>query len=387
MGLFNFFKKKPKKKKEEPPKIITAPAKLEDRASRESFVSECCKNIQETEQQNQEARSEYQLVTSYLVDIQKIDEMTAEERSPIEEAAEKIISLNQEKDQYRKQEPKITEAQKMFLRQHEDVVPEEIVKLKKEEEYQQLVQSDMRHLEGEKASLAMEKEEILSKNRFLRNLSVVLCVLVLVLICALLLLSNQTKANLQVPFLLTVIMGLCGALYIMVATRKNLYKLKVTELKTNKAIMLLNKVKIKYVNCTSTIEYIYEKYHVDSAMQFTFMWEEYVRIREEEAKLRKNADMLDFYQKTILTELRKKGLEDPKIWVYQPMALLDSKEMVEVRHRLNVRRQKLRERIDFNYTQGEANKEVLRKFVKEHPEYAQETQYILDRFRVTLENL
>ena len=149
----------------------------------------------------------------------------------------------------------------------------------------------------------------------------------------------------------------------------------------------LNSIKIKYVNCTSTIDYIYEKYHVENAMQFVFMWEEYIRIREEEAMLRKNADMLDFYQKTIVTELRKKGLEDPKIWVYQPMALLDNKEMTEVRHRLNVRRQKLRERIEFNYTQGETNKEVLRNFMKDHPEYAQETKRIADKFRINLESV
>lgn len=386
MGLFQFFKRKPKKK-EEPPKMVTAPAKLEDETSRERFVTECCKIIQETEYQNQEARGEYQLVTSYLMDIQRIDEMTAAERAPLEEAANKIVSLNQEKEQYHRQEPKITEAQKVFLRQHEEEVPGEIAKLKKEEEYQQLVQSDMRHLEGEKAALMMEKEELLARNDFLKKLSIVLCVLVLVLICALLGISNQFKADMQIPFLLTVIMGICGALYIMITTRKNLYQFKVAELKMNRAITLLNKVKIKYVNCTSTIDYIYEKYHVENARQFIFMWEEYIRIREEEAMLRKNADMLDMYQKTIVAELRKKGLEDPKIWVYQPMALLDNKEMTEVRHRLNVRRQKLRERIEFNYTQGETNKEVLRKFMKDHPEYAQETKRIADKFRISLESV
>ena len=386
MGLFQFFKRKPKKK-EEPPKMVTAPVKVEDKESREQFVTECCRIIQETEYQTQEARGEYQLVTSYLMDIQRIDEMTAQEKAPLEEAVNKLISLNQEKEQYRKQEPKITEAQKSFLRQHEDEVPGEIAKLKKQEEYQLLVQNDMRHLEGEKAALQMEKEEFLERNNFLKKLSIVLCVLVFVLICVLLGVSSQFKVNMQVPFLLTVIMGICGAFYVMITTRKNLYQFKVAELKMNRAITLLNKIKLKYVNCTSTIDYIYEKYHVENARQFSFMWEEYVRIRQEEAMLRKNADMLDFYQKTIVTELRKKGLEDPKIWVYQPMALLDNKEMTEVRHRLNVRRQKLRERIEFNYMQGETNKEVLRKFMKDHPEYAQETKRTVDKFRITLESV
>ena len=385
MGLFGLFKKKPKKTKETQALQMTTPLKMDDVASREEFVTDCCKTILEVEQQNQEAKSEYQLVTAYLSDIQRIDVMSLQAKSVIEDAAKKVLSLNQERASYEKQEPKITEAQKAFLRQYEEVVPKEIEKLKKEEEYQRLVQTDMKHLEGEKATILMEREELLEKNTFLRKLSVVLCALVLVFICVFLCLQHYRKVDLQIPFLLTVILGLCGAIYIMSATRKTLYQLKVSELKMKKLITLLNKIKLKYINCTSTIEYVYEKYHIESAMQFAFMWQEYVRIKEEEAKFRKNADLISRYQKTIIDELKKQGLEDPNIWAYQPIALIDSKEMVEVRHRLNVRRQKLREKIDFNFNQAVRTKEILLQFMRDYPEYEQEARKIVNRFRIPLD--
>ena len=36
--------------------------------------------------------------------------------------------------------------------------------------------------------------------------------------------------------------------------------------------------------------------------------------------------------------LDRQGVSDSQVWIYQPEAITDSKEMVEVRHRLNTRR-------------------------------------------------
>ena len=47
--------------------------------------------------------------------------------------------------------------------------------------------------------------------------------------------------------------------------------------------------------------------------------------------------------------------------MYQTEALLDEKEMVEVRHHLNTRRQKIRERLEINAGQLDSYKEELEK--------------------------
>ena len=135
---------------------------------------------------------------------------------------------------------------------------------------------------------------------------------------------------------------------ILTISNYNIYKMKVAEIKRNKIIVIENKVKLRYVNCTWGIEYAYEKYHTTSSMQLEMMWKEYVRIREEEERNRKNERQQEVYRSTIIRELRRYGVVDAGIWVLQPQALLDPKEMVEVRHSLNVRRQKLREHIDYN---------------------------------------
>ena len=52
----------------------------------------------------------------------------------------------------------------------------------------------------------------------------------------------------------------------------------------NRAIVLQNKVKIKYVNMENAVEYAREKYHVNSAAEFKEQWEYYLEAVEEREK-------------------------------------------------------------------------------------------------------
>ena len=136
------------------------------------------------------------------------------------------------------------------------------------------------------------------------------------------------------------------------------------------------------MNCTWGIEYAYEKYHTSGSMHLESMWREYLRIRAEEEASRKNERQQEVHRSVIIGQLRRAGVSDTGIWVMQPKALIDKNEMVEVRHSLNVRRQKLREHIDYNMKQKEQNEDAIIRFVKEHPEYAEEVKDLIERYRL-----
>ena len=61
----------------------------------------------------------------------------------------------------------------------------------------------------------------------------------------------------------------------------------------------------------------------------------------------------------------------------QTKALLDDREMVEVRHNLNVRRQKLRNRIEFCSNEMTRIKNEVINLAKTNPEYAEEVLEIV----------
>lgn len=382
MGVISWLKKRKKVQKVSEVRQAGIAGRVTDAEARQAFYQECEELIEEAIFQSEQAKNEYGLVTGYLSDVEKLEQLSGESKEAVETAAQSLIALAGERESIGKQEPKISEAQKRFFAGHEEEMPEKILWLREQEEHQRDIDGKMKFLAGEKAAYQMEQEECQSRNEFLKKLMLGITVGILVFLVLLFWVSLETGKDLRIPFLLTVMAGLAFAMYVVIFTRKNTYNRKVAELKRNKVIQIENKIKLRYVNCTWGIEYAYEKYHTSSSMQLETMWKEYVRIRAEEEKSRKNEHQQEVHRNTILRELRRCGVADPGIWVLQPQALLDEKEMVEVRHSLNTRRQKLREHIDYNVKQKERNEAAILDFVREHPEYVQEVKDLISRYNL-----
>lgn len=385
MGLFSWFKKKKKKNAKQQADAIRQAGlvgNVTDAEARRAFYDECSELIEEAVFQSEQAKNEYGLVTTYLSDVQKIERLSGEGKEEVEAAAKTLIALAKEKEKHGQIEPGISEAQKGFFALHEKEIPKEIEWLKNEEERQRDIERKMKLLAGEKATYQIEQEECLNRNDFLRKLMVGISIGVAGFLVLFFTLSQKTGVDLRIPFLLTVIVALIFAMYVVVSTRNNIYNMKVAEIKRNKIIVIENKIKLRYVNCTWGIEYAYEKYHTTGALQLETMWKEYLRIRAEEERNRVNERQQEMQRSIIIRELHLLGVMDTGIWVLQPQALIDKSEMVEVRHSLNVRRQKLREHIDYNMKQKERNEMAIIQFVREHPEYAGEAKVLIERYHL-----
>lgn len=384
MGLFSWFKKKKKKQSQKTDGIRQAGlvGEVTDRAARQAFYSECSELIDEAIVQSEQAKNEYGLVTTYLSDVQKIETLSGEGKAEIEAAANSLIALEKEKQRRFTKEPSITEAQKAFLATKESEIPKTIEWLRGEEERQREIEGKMKYLAGEKTAYQIEQEECLDRNEFLKKLMIGIAVGVVAFLVIFFYIGETTGKDLRIPFLLMVIAAVLFAMYVVVSTRKNIYNRKVAELRRNQVIAVENRIKLRYVNCTWGIEYAYEKYHTTGAKQLELMWKEYLRIRAEEEANRINERQQEMHRGIIIDHLHRVGVTDTGIWVLQPLALIDKSEMVEVRHSLNVRRQKLREHIDYNTKQKEKNEAAMIRFVQEHPEYAEEVQDLLERYRL-----
>ena len=389
MGFFrNLFQRKKKTEQEnesrQEDRLVLKDGIYSTPEEREGFLKNCCEIINEAKRQRFEAKKEYEVVTSYLADIQKIDLLPLHAKKSIDDMARKLISLNIERQKMQKIPPKITIAQRLALEPYEETILEEIRKMEDSENYLQVINSDIRHLESEKASLDFELQDIMERDDMGKKMLKIASVFIVIFLIFLFVLQEAAKKNVQLPFIFTIAFGIIVIAYFYFSNRKNQYELKVAELKINRAIMLLNKVKIKYVNCTNLLEYMYEKFHVNNAQELHYHWQEYMRIVEEERRFQKTAESIDFYTEEIIRELKKNGVADAAVWGYQVEALVDPKEMVEVRHRLNVRRQKLRQRIDYNNAQEEMARKSLRTFRERHVSYDAETLLVLAKNEVEL---
>lgn len=354
---------------------------------RRSYIKENCEIIAESGRQIEEAKLEYQAVTSYLTDMQKIDQIPKEQREVLEDAARNIINLSKERDKIRSRKYEITDIQYRLFERYEMQIPKELTSLKEAENYQLDIEEDLKRLDNEKKSFLAEEEEIINKQSFLRGIAITTSVIIVILFIVFAALSNSTGSDMTLPFLLTVLMGMATALYIFMEARKNAHDIKMLQVKLNKVITIANKVAIKSVNNRNYLEYTYSKYMVDNYEQFKIRWEQYIKLKDENKRFQNNSDLLEFYNERLIKELERFGIADTEVWIYQPSAILDSKEMVEVRHRLNVRRQKLRENIETYQKKREEAAKAISSIIKANPEIKDEANRILKQYNIRQDSL
>lgn len=356
--------------------------RLSSNAERKTFIKDNGEIIAESFRQIEEAKVEYEAVTSYLTDMQKIDGIQGQERGIIEDAARNIINLNKERDSLRNRKYDITDVQYRVFERYEMQLPKELSSLREAESYQKDIDGDIARLEKEKQSLLDEEEDIISKQAFLKGIAKTTFVVVVVLFAIFAFLSGTTGSNMTLPFLLTVLMGMISSIYIFMEARKNTHDIKVVQLKLSKVVMLSNKVAIKAVNNRNYLDYCYNKYMVDDYNQLKKCWEQYVKLKEENIRFKSNSQLLEYYNNILVKELKRHRVADSEIWIYQPSAILDNKEMVEVRHRLNVRRQKIRERIQANKNQQDEAIKTLVDLMNAYPDCEAEVMNVLNKYKL-----
>lgn len=351
---------------------------------RTNFIKENCEQIVDTTRQLDEMKVEYQAVTSYLSDMQRIEILPHEEREELNAVARKIITLTREKANIKNSTRTITDVQFKNIEKYEDEMPSVLKKMMRNETYSSTIKKDMHYLEGEKGSLSYQKEETLDNQIYLKKIAITTCVMVTILFLVFAYIQNIYEADIQIPFLLTIVMALISAIYIFTKAGSNRNNMKLIDKKLNKAITLLNKVKIKYINNTSELEYSYQKFMVNSYAELNYLWNQYIKAKEEEKHYLKNTQELDYYNDKLVKFLKKYDIADPDIWIYQTIAIIDNKEMSEVRHRLNVRREKLRERIDYNNKLKERCIKDLSKLLEQKPESREEVLKCLRKYNIEL---
>lgn len=321
---------------------------------------------------------EYGQVTSYLKDIQLIDQAPDEEKTELYSAARRIVELTEERQKLQKKKYKMTDGQRRALENYEGTVQGDIKKLAEYEDYQVKIKNDLRQLGSEKNLLFADKRDIIRGQRTLKVIGKCLTAILIAIGAMLAALAFLFKVDIVVPFVATVAFGFVIAAIILNESRKNRIDMAITEKKCNRAIFLSNRVKIKYVNNVRTLDYLCHKYQIRNATELDFVYGQYLKAKREWARQRESTIQINENNKILMNELQRLGVKDRDIWFAQARALVEPKEMVEVRHDLNVRRQKLRDQLDYNTGIMEECLEEMEKIRDKKPEYAQEVERILE---------
>ena len=353
----------------------------DNQEQREDYVKNCLEKMADATKELENLTYEYEMVTSYLKDMEEIEALPPEESEQLKECARRVAELQDSKAEFMERPRRISDEQYQMMERMADEVKDGYEKLTEAEEYQNLVRQDLGRLDGERHAYTYRRNEVMSLIADTRGMAVI--TVVALGLCVLLLLGLQFFLDMdtRVGYLLTAAAAATAITVIYIKHLDARQELRRVENGINKIILLQNKVKIRYVNNTNLLEYLQLKYGVSSARELMELWDNYREEKAERESLRKAERELDYSERELLQMLKCYQIKDPAIWLHQTEAILDRKEMVEIRHNLIVRRQSLRRRMDYNkeVVAGGSQKEI-KELVEKYPQYAKEIMQAVEEY-------
>lgn len=354
--------------------------KMKDGFERQKFIRSCVEQMRSASDELDRVSEEYNTVTAYLKDIEEIESLPSTEAQYVKESAKKIQLYEKATKEYREKKGRLSESQFLHMEKYEHIMPKPYKDIKAAEDYHSLIKGDLSKLEGEKHAYQYRRAELHRDIANIKGMVMICAMAFAVCLFMLLVLQYGFEMETQLGYILTVGVGATALTVLYVKYLDFTKQLERTEKGINKIILLKNTVNIRYVNNKNLLDYLYLKYKVTSGKELLTMWEKYQQEKEERSKDIQNREELDYQKRTLIRTLRKYQLHDPDIWVHQTAALLDPKEMVEIRHGLVDRRQKLRTQMEYNKRLATEAQQEIRNTIEEYPQYQEEIMDMVERY-------
>lgn len=345
-------------------------------------ITRLCERLVDAAYQIEDQRVEYDMLGAYYDDISRIEQMPENMRRELNDIAGKIEFLERNQEEFKRLKVKLSDDKYRMISKHEKEVPKVMRQLAELETHNGAINRDMQHLENEKDMQDYYVSEAEDRQRYLRSIALSVSIMGVIAFIIIFWMYQVYDFAIGVAcmgalFVITVIYVLLYLKY-----RNESYEIKLCQARKKKAIGLLNKVKIKYVNNVGTLDYIYEKYGIKSLRELEYLWEQYNLLLSETRKFQHSIGDMRVYYDEMERVLRGVDVKDPYIWTQQTRALLDDREMVEVKHDLNTRRQALRGRMEANEKTRQRCLEKMKQMVVEEPALMESVRDILSVYHI-----
>jgi len=351
-----------------------------DEMERGRYLMNCIEQIGEAEKELDLLKGEYNLVTAYLTDMEEIESLPKEESEELKAAARRVVTLEKDIQSFVEKKSRMSDADFKRMQSQESELEDGIKKIKEAEKYRKLVQQDLQRLDGERSAYQYRKTELNTIMANFKGMATIWLIALAACMVMLLVLRFGFGFDTAIGFIVSVGVAAVAVIVLYLKYMDAQSELTRVEKSANKLILLQNKVKIRYVNNVQLLEYLYMKYNVESGQKLEKMWKLYQQEKTDRKQFAELEAQLAYYQEQMLKILKRYRLHDPDRWIHQAAAVVDAREMIEIRHGLIVRRQALRSQIDYNQKVAETASSEIREIATLYPEYQVEITDLIDRY-------
>ncbi len=384
MGLFS---SKKKKKEQRAAKIDDAFNRVytqiedidtyEDPKQIQHYILDSCEQIIASTKAMERQKMEYRVVTKYLNDIKTIENLPKEKAKELRNTAAQIIELEKNILEARSIQRNISDEQFQVIADDEDDMPEIINRFASDEIYQAKLKRNLSYLEGEKSRWEIEREDLITQSHLFKRMAMIVMVSFMTLLILLYVMGQATQMDISVWMF--IVLFVCAVSGFLIFLRQNSISKenKAALIHLNQSISMLNVERMKFVNVTNSIEYSKDKYFVKTSAELQYVWEQYQDKVRDQIRFFQNNDDLEFYTGKLEKILGSIGLADDKIWMNQVRALIDRQDMADCRHRLVVRRKKIRDRLEDHRRIVLEERDEIDRLMSEHEHYLPEIKEII----------
>ncbi len=346
-----------------------------DPIQRDQYIRSCLEQLNVASKELENLGREYEAISMYLTDMEKIQDMNQNLRSDLKHYAAKIHELEENSIRLEQQQNTLSEEEFEKMSRMEEFMPEAYNKIKEAEDYQILVKRDLAKLDGEKQAYKYRKNELVNGQTNMKGVTLICLVSMSLLVIILAALGSLLDIDVSMGIVIAVLVAAAALTLLFVKYTEATREISKIDKANNKLILLHNTVKIRYVNNTNLLDFLYMKYDVQNAKSLKKLWDKY----QSEVSLRKEREEtkseLEFARTGLLRVLRRINLEEPNVWVHQVNAILEEKDMTIMRHGLIIQRTNLRKQMEYNAKLCDEAQSQVNEIAQQYPANA---QYILD---------
>lgn len=356
------------------------PMQVDTLEQKKQTIENCCDRITSANSRISELKIEYQTVNAYLTDVQIIEDLPQTQAEKLYKIAKKVVVLDKDRRDFGRSMSKISDRQFNHMRDCEEDIQDILKQMLEDEKYCESVKTDMKYLEGERAGLKFEIQEF-KNHLYIINGASKIGIMAFAVLFILFLVINYAFHKDTSLF----IYGLIGITAVFAAIvfyihNQTVTELKISEMKLNRAIGLLNKIKLKYVNIVGRLTYEYEKHGVKSAYQLNKIWGAYLTLKKEHEVYNKASNRLIDAEEELVNMLSKLNVKDSGVWISQAYAIVNQSDMNEIKTHLLNRRNKLKKSLDYNNDTIDKARGEIKTVILEDKEHANELMGILDAY-------
>lgn len=343
------------------------------------YVENCCDQMIIGQRRLEETKVEYNQVNHYLTDMHTIINLDNPIRDNLMHEAKRIINLKEDKTSYKNSANKMSEKKYEYISNHEREMPQILKDLKESEDDCQAIKVNLHNIEGEKSALKYERKICINRLNFYRKLLKIVLITTALILCAFTYGHMQGEYDYTIGYYIVIVTSMASIAGILLGNQITAKNLKISELKLNKAIGLLNRYKLRYVNTKSSLDYLYVVYGVNNSYELSNLWRVFLTSKKEREAYFKMSDNLYKATENYMNIINSLNLYDSSVWNYQVHAIIDLKEMDIIKNTLESRRENLCKIIDYNNDLVNRSKDRIKKLIEDDNSITDDVLLIVER--------